>query len=76
MNWTKEQWKAWLELVEWSRRAGDEGAKKLLENAGMPQETLRSSQVFNVQDDVAYALRRGAIRMLNQLNSGGDTGEF
>jgi len=76
MNWTAEQHKAWFELVEWSEKVSREGAKKLLEHAGMHQETLRSSQVFNVQDDVAQAIRRGAIRILNQLNGGGDTGDF
>ena len=76
MTWTKEQWKAWIELVDWSYKAGRDGAEKLLSNAGMPQETLTSLQVFNVQDDIGYAIRRGAIRILNELNGGGDTGDF
>lgn len=67
-EWTRAQWAEWHKLVEWSHKAGDEGAKKLLDDAGMPQRTLPCHVVFNVQDAVAFALRRGAIRMLNQLN--------
>jgi len=29
MNWTDEQLRAWSELVEWSLRAGREGAEKI-----------------------------------------------
>lgn len=75
-EWTKDQTTAYYELVEWSRKAGQEGAKKLLSNIGQPQETCSCLTVFNVQDDVAFALRRGAIRILNQLNGINDTGGF
>lgn len=72
MEWTKEQWQTWSELVDWSHKAGREGAKKLIEHAGLSRQ-LSSGAIFNIQDDVAYAIRRGAIRF---LNGGGDTGEF
>lgn len=67
-EWTPEQWKKWHELVEWSHKAAVVGTKKLLSNAGIKIETLTSLAVFNIEDDVAHAIRRGAIRILNELN--------
>jgi hypothetical protein len=45
-------------------------------HAGISQETLASLAVFNIQDDIAYAIRRGASRILNQLNDMQDSGDF
>jgi hypothetical protein len=76
MKWTEEQHKAYYELVEWSHKVGREGAKKLLYNIGMPEGTYSFGTFCNVEEAVAFAIRRGAIRILNQINGGGDTGAF
>ena len=75
MNWTDKHWQTWSELGDWSHKVAQVGAEKLIEHAGLSGQ-LSSGAIFNIQDDVAYAIRRGAIRLLNELNDGGDTGEF
>lgn len=77
MEWPKEQRREWIELVGWSHSSMIyDAARKLLSNAGIPIESLTPLQVFNIQDDIAYAIRRGAIRILNQINKQNDSGEF
>jgi hypothetical protein len=74
VRWTKEQWTEWLELVEWSHRASRQAADKLIRDAGLTG--LSSGQVFNIQDVLGEAIRRGAIRLLNELNDIEETGQF
>lgn len=77
MKWTQEQWRAYHRVVEWSHSSMIfRAAEELLRNAGIPIETLTSSQQFNVQDTLGKAIRRGAIRVINEEHNDPDSGEF
>lgn len=77
MKWTNEQWQAYYRVVEWSHSTMIfEAAKKVLSDAGIPMESLTSGQIFNIQDGIAYAIRRGAIRVINEEHNEPDSGDF
>ena len=77
MEWTREQWQAYHRVGDWSHSTMIyRAAEKVLSDMGIPIKSLTSLQVFNLQDDIAYAIRRGAIRVLNEEHNDPDSGDF
>ena len=77
MGWSDKQWQAYHNVVQWSQSSASyEGVKKLLSDAGIPIKSLTSLKIFNIQNSIAYAIRRGAIRVLNEEINDSDLGEY
>jgi hypothetical protein len=76
-NWTREQWQAYHRTCDWSESSMIyHAAEKVLSDMGIPIKSLTSLQVFNLQDSIAYAIRRGAIRVINEEHNESDSGDF
>ena len=74
-EWSREQWQAWHRTVDWSHRTHVFArTDKMLRDAGIDSRKLTCGQQFSLQDSISEAIRRGAIRLLNELNGIEETG--